>query len=246
MTQIKPYKESELSKKGQVGRMFDRIAPRYDFLNHLLSLGIDRRWREKVARIVKKNNPSTLLDVATGTGDLAITLARRVPGCAITGSDLSAGMLEVGRAKVARTGLGGRIALMQADAENLPLADDSFDVVTAAFGVRNFENLEQGLREMNRVLRPGGMVCILEFSMPSNRFVRWAYRLYFMKVLPGVGGFFSRDRNAYRYLPRSVDVFPSGKSFLSLMAASGFGRTTHRQLMTGIASIYCGYKEQST
>lgn len=234
---IKPY-SSDGSKAEQVREMFDKIAPRYDLLNHLLSLGIDRGWRKRLVSSASRSNPQSILDVATGTGDLALML-RRKTSATITGVDISTGMLEVGRAKAA--GL-DRITFASADAENLPMPDASFDTVTAAFGVRNFENLERGMTEMCRVLKPEGELYVLEFAMPEKKLLGKLYRFYFRSVLPKVGRMISGDSRAYTYLPESVGEFPYGTRFAELLTRCGFRNVEMQELMGGIAIIYKAIK----
>lgn len=235
----KPY-DTDRSKKEQVHVMFDRIAPRYDLLNHTLSFGIDRLWRRRVVEAVREAGPKRILDVATGTGDLAVGLARHLPAAQITGVDLSDRMLGVARRKVDARGLSARIALRQGDAEHLDFESASFDAATVAFGVRNFGDLDAGLRELARVLRPGGRLFILEFSRPRNRLFRALYEFYTFRMLPLVGGAVSRDRQAYAYLPASVGEFPAPEAFLDRLARAGFTDTCARSLSGGIAQIYVG------
>lgn len=225
--------------------MFDTISPRYDLLNHLLSFGVDRSWRRSLVRMVKRSGAVDILDEATGTGDLAIMMARSIPAARITGTDISEGMLAVGRAKVARSGYGTpeRITLKREDAENLSFAGGTFDAVTAAFGVRNFEDIPAGLAEMFRVLKPGGGVYILEFGPPRNKIFGALYRFYFHRILPLLGAAVSKNKAAYRYLPESVDGFPYGAPFVGMMAAAGFTRCGFRNLSGGIAQLYYGEKE---
>ncbi len=222
--------------------MFDAIAPRYDLLNHLLSMGADRSWRHKVARCVRKASPSTILDLATGTGDLAIMLASECPQSAVTGIDLSEQMLAIGSQKVSQAGLDQRVTLIPGDAENLPAKDDSFDAVTVAFGLRNFENMVQGISEIYRVLRPNGIVCILEFGMPRNKIFGTLYRFYFHKVVPVIGRMLSHDKSAYTYLPQSVDEFPYGETFRSMLLQAGFTECCIINHWGGIAQTYYGRK----
>lgn len=222
--------------------MFDTIAPKYDFLNHLLSMGVDKGWRRNVVRRVTKNSPSQLLDMATGTADLAIALSKKNPSCQITGGDLSPRMLEVGRAKVAQRELSERITLVECNALNLPFENDKFDVVTAAFGVRNFENLSRGLSEMYRVTRKGGKICILEFSRPKQGLISSLYLFYFRRILPAVGRMISKDDNAYSYLPASVLTFPCGEEFTAVLAEVGYRNCKSRMVTFGIATIYEGEK----
>lgn len=234
---MKPY-NSEESKKVQVRDMFDNIAPTYDRLNHILSVNIDRLWRRRVVRLVRRMHPQHLLDVATGTGDLAIAMAGQISDCTIHGVDLSAQMLAIAREKVAARGLSERISLAVGDAEHLDVADESVDVATVAFGVRNFENLELGLREMHRTIKPGGHIVILEFSTPRARIFGALYRWYSHKVLPFVGRLISRDGAAYDYLPSSVDEFPAPERFMQMLAGVGFKNCKARSQSFGIAQIY--------
>jgi demethylmenaquinone methyltransferase/2-methoxy-6-polyprenyl-1,4-benzoquinol methylase len=232
-------------KKEMVGRMFDGIAPTYDRLNHLLSLGIDRLWRRRVVRMasgfLRGQDPSTalrLLDVATGTGDLAIALARSLPAAGVTGVDISEGMMARGREKIARLGLGERITLLNGDAERLEFADGEFDCATVAFGVRNFGDVGAGLSEMRRVLRPGGRCLVLEFGEPTVPLFAPLYRFYFHRMLPWIGRMVSRDGGAYGYLPRSVDRFPPPPEFAAMLRRAGFKSVNIRPLTGGVAYIY--------
>ena len=234
---MKPYNQEE-SKKVQVRNMFNNIAPTYDRLNHILSVNIDRLWRRRVVRLVQKMKPQQILDVATGTGDLAIAMARKIEGCRILGVDLSEQMLAVAREKVAACGLSETIALAVGDAEHLEVADGSVDVATVAFGVRNFENLEQGLREMHRTIKEGGHLVILEFSTPRARLFGALYHWYSHKVLPFIGRLISRDGAAYDYLPSSVDEFPAPEKFMEMLAGVGFKNCKARSQSFGIAQIY--------
>lgn len=236
---MKPY-NTDQSKKEEVREMFDNIAPKYDLLNHTLSMSIDRLWRRHVVRLVRRAKPRRILDVATGTGDLAIAMARRIEGARILGVDLSERMLDVARSKVEARGLDGRILLDRGDAEHLDVADASVDVATVAFGVRNFGDLDAGLRELARVLRPGGRVVILEFSRPSNRLFRTLYEFYTYRILPRIGGMVSHDRRAYEYLPASVGEFPLPAEFLRRLEAAGFHHCKARSQSCGIAQIYTG------
>ena len=229
-----------MAEKETVKNLFDDIAPRYDLLNHLLSLNIDKSWRRRAVRELEAGQEE-LLDVACGTGDFAIA-AVRTGVKRVTGIDISAGMVDIGKRKVEALGLSGRIALEIGDSEQMRFPDNTFDAVTVAFGVRNFEHLEQGLREMCRVLRPGGKVVILEFSMPDRFPMKQLYTLYFRRILPLFGGWISGNRGAYVYLPESVMRFPQGKVFLDIMGRSGFVRTARRKLTGGIASLYTGEK----
>ncbi len=238
---MKPYPEQD-SKKEQVARMFDGIARRYDMLDHLLSLGIDRSWRRKAVGKIKELEPYSILDVATGTGDLAIEMARRIPGADITGADISREMLRVGRRKAVKRNVWNRISFVYGDAEALPFGEGAFDVVTAAFGVRNFQDADAGLREMYRVLKPGGAVFVLEFSVPQGKIFGPLYRFYFKSILPRIGGLFSRDYDAYKYLPSSVGEFPPPQVFIARLEEAGFGRCALRKLTRGVAIIYKGEK----
>lgn len=223
--------------------MFDSIAPRYDLLNHLLSLGIDRKWRSRTVKEVCASSPCEVLDIATGTGDLAISMARKMPHTHVTGIDLSEGMLAVGRRKVAAKGLDARIDIVEGDAERLPYTDDRFDAATIGFGIRNFADPQAGLREARRVLRKGGRIYILEFSTPRGKVFGPLYGFYFHHILPVVGRLVSKDRQAYTYLPHSVDQFPDNLLFLQIMESCGFARCSSRQFMGGIAYLYEGVKE---
>ena len=229
-------------KKAVVESMFDSIAWRYDFLNHFLSFSIDRLWRKKAIGVISKTHRnSIILDVATGTGDLAIAAMKLNPS-KITGIDISKKMLEIGKMKIDRKGLSGKIELMQGDSENLPFSDNFFDVVMVAFGVRNFSDPLKGLSEMKRVLRENGMIMVLEFSKPSGFPFRPVYNFYFRNILPFFGKLFSKDNAAYKYLPDSVMKFPDNEEFLSLMAQAGFSKTNQIKLTGGVASIYTGIK----
>ena len=237
MSTVKPYSDSDLSKKQQVEQMFDNISGKYDLLNRILSMGIDVSWRKKVVKSVKKENPATILDIATGTGDLAIAMAKSTDA-KITGFDLSAGMLEVGRKKVEEQNLQNRIEMIQGDAENMPFEDNSFDVITVAFGVRNFENLEKGLNDIYRVLKPDGKFIILEFSQPESFPMKQLYSFYSRTVLPRIGKKISKDQSAYTYLPDSVQAFPYGDEMKKILKNSNFVEPFDKKLTFGIASIY--------
>jgi len=221
--------------------MFDNISLHYDFLNHFLSLGIDKIWRRKAISLLKEINPAKILDVATGTADLAIEAAK-LKNVEITGIDISAGMLKTGRQKVEKKGLDAVITLQECDSEEICFQDDYFEAVTVAFGVRNFENLEKGLKEMWRVLKPGGRVVVLEFSKPSAFPVKQVYYFYFRLILPLLGRIISKERTAYTYLPESVDVFPEGDEFIHKLEDAGFIDNHCRRLSFGIASLYSGMK----
>lgn len=240
---MKPY-DTPQDKKEQVREMFDRIAPAYDRLNHVLSFQIDKLWRRRVVRIVRRMEPRRILDVATGTGDLALALARRIRGVQVLGVDLSENMLAEARRKAIACGLDERVILAPGDAERLEVADASVDVATVAFGVRNFGDMEAGLGEIARVLRPGGAIVVLEFSTPDNPLFRKVYRWYSHRLLPAVGGMVSRDRKAYEYLPASVDEFPAPGRFLEMLREAGFAACRARSLSMGIARIYIGEKPE--
>ena len=225
-----------------IAKMFDRISPKYDRLNHLLSLNIDKTWRTKTAKAVAKSQPETILDLATGTGDLAIALAKYNPQAHIIGLDISEKMLEIGKAKIAKQGLDNQIDLRLGDAAALPFESQFFDAVTVAFGVRNFENLQQGLSEICRVLKPNGQVYILEFSMPERFPIKQAYRLYFKQILPKIGKQVSKDDWAYSYLPESVERFPKPAAFLQTLNDNGLSEASTRSLTWGIATLYTARK----
>lgn len=236
---MKPY-NTDQTKKEEVREMFDNIAPKYDLLNHTLSMSIDRVWRRRVVGEVRRAKPGRILDVATGTGDLAIAMARRIRAVQVLGVDLSEQMLAVARRKIEARGLDGRIVLDRGDAERLAVADASVDVATVAFGVRNFGDLGAGLRELARTIKPGGKVVILEFSRPRNRVFRALYEFYSYKILPRIGGLVSRDKRAYEYLPASVGEFPAPEEFMAMMARAGFRNCRARSQSFGIAQIYIG------
>lgn len=236
---MKPY-NTDQTKKEEVREMFDNIAPKYDLLNHTLSMSIDCVWRRRVVGEVRRAKPGRILDVATGTGDLAIAMARRIRDVQVLGVDLSEQMLAVARRKIEARGLDGRIVLDRGDAERLAVADASVDVATVAFGVRNFGDLGAGLRELARTIKPGGKVVILEFSRPRNRVFRALYEFYSYKILPRIGGLVSRDKRAYEYLPASVGEFPAPEEFMAMMARAGFRNCRARSQSFGIAQIYIG------
>ena len=243
---IKPYASGADSKKAEVGRMFDSIAPNYDLLNRGTSLCVDTLWR---AKMIKQLDPAVhrrILDVATGTADVAIQTVKRAKVDHVTGLDLSEGMLAYGRKKVTKQGLDDLIELVQGDSEDLPFPDDSFDAVTVSFGVRNFENLEKGLAEMQRVLRPGGKLVVLEFSRITFAPIRWAFNFYFGKIMPLIGRLQSKDPRAYSYLFESVQHFPSGQAFVRILDGVGYNQTACKPLTLGIASIYTAYKPSSS
>lgn len=239
--EIKPYQTKEGSKKDQVAQMFDNISHRYDFLNHFLSLGIDIVWRKKAIALLKSHQPKTILDIATGTGDFAIEALSLDPDQVI-GVDISEGMLERGRIKLKKRGLENKIKLTSGDSEDLPFEDNKFDAAIVAFGVRNFENLGNGLSEIFRVLRSEGVIVVLEFSKPRSFPFKQLYNFYFRFILPNIGRAISRDHSAYSYLPESVRAFPDGNDFLKTLNETGFKETKCVPLTFGISSIYTGKK----
>lgn len=238
---VKPYLEHG-SKKNQVSRMFNHIAPYYDFLNHFLSLGIDIKWRKRAIQELPAGNNQLILDVATGTADLAMEIYRQVQPGKIIGVDISKEMLEIGRAKIREKSLQNRIELLDGDSENLPFEENTFDAVTVAFGVRNFEHLEKGLSEMSRVLKPGGKLIVLEFSKPKLFPFRQIFNAYFKYLLPLIGRLTSKDSRAYSYLFESVQAFPDGANFLQILERNGFSKTVCTPLTLGVCSIYMGVK----
>lgn len=239
---VKPYKETDGSKKEQVADMFNNISGTYDFLNHFMSLGIDILWRKKAIRLLKKSQPQQLLDVATGTGDFALEAIRILKPQQVVGVDISEGMLDVARKKIIEKGVQDQFSVQLGDSENLPFDDHAFDAVTVAFGVRNFENLEKGLAEMQRVLRPGGKAVILEFSKPRGMIIKGLYNFYFHRVTPFIGRFFSKDKRAYEYLPESVNQFPDGADFTAILQRVGFTESRAMPQTFGICTIYVGTK----
>lgn len=241
---IVPFKNSELEKKQQVANMFDRIAFRYDFMNRFLSGGIDVRWRKKAISELKEIKPQIILDVATGTADVAIMMAKYLHPKKIIGIDISEGMLELGRKKIANQKLNSFIELRAGDSEAINFPDDSFDAITVAFGARNFASLEKGLEEMLRVLKPGGKLVVLEFSKPKQFFFKRIYSLYMKIAAAGIGKFVAKNREAYEYLNESVNAFPEGSNFLDILIKAGYTNTYLKTLSLGICTIYCGRKEQ--
>lgn len=239
---IVPFRDSKLGKKEQIAEMFDHIAHRYDFLNHFLSLGIDKSWRRKALKILENHPPKKMLDIATGTGDLAILAARMLHPEQIIGIDISQGMLELGKKKVQKEGFSDVIELQVGDSESLSFDNDEFDAVTSAFGVRNFENLEKGLSEMFRVLRPGGKAVILEFSKPTVFPFKQFFNLYFRYITPFIGKWVAHNREAYSYLPESVRAFPQGQAMIDILKQTGFQQATCQPLTIGICTIYCAVK----
>lgn len=239
---ITPYKDSGLGKKKQVEQMFDTISDGYDNLNRVISLGSDMKWKKKIVSFIKKKKPSNILDVATGTGDLAIMLSE-IKTTQIIGVDISEGMLKVGRKKVESKNLSDRITLIQADSENLPFEDNHFDVITVAYGIRNFENLEKGLSEMFRVLKPGGTFVILETSVPTKFPFKQGYKFYCSFVLPLIGRMFSKDKKAYGYLSESASNFPFGEMLNNILRKIGFIEVEDKPQMFGAATIYIASKK---
>lgn len=239
---VVPYAESGLTKKQQVADMFNSIAFRYDFLNRFLSVGIDKGWRKKALRQLKPLQPKAILDVATGTGDVAIMAYELLKPEKITGIDISEKMLEIGREKVLKLGLDQQINLQSGDSEAISFPDDSFDAVTVAFGVRNFEQLELGLKEIRRVLKPGGKLVVLEFSKPKIPGIAQFYNLYMGIVAPQMASVVSKNKQAYQYLNKSVLEFPEGSEFVNILNNVGFQNTSCKRLSLGICSIYCGTK----
>ncbi|MCS6796324.1 MAG: bifunctional demethylmenaquinone methyltransferase/2-methoxy-6-polyprenyl-1,4-benzoquinol methylase UbiE [Raineya sp.] len=242
MEKIVPYKNNPKSKKEQIAEMFDNISPTYDKLNRLLSAGIDISWRKKALSFLKKNPPKNLLDIATGTADLAILAQKMLQPQKIVGIDISEGMLALGREKIQKLGLTEIITLQTADSENLPFAENSFEAITVSFGVRNFENLEKGLLEMYRVLKPQGKAIILEFSQPKIFPIKQLYNFYNKTFLPWLGKLISKDKSAYSYLPQSIEAFPEGKNFVQILEKIGFKNVICKPLSFGICSIYVGEK----
>ena len=240
-SKVTPYKDSDLNKKEQVTKMFDTISKEYDGLNRVISFGIDVKWRKNVVALVAETHPEIILDIATGTGDLAINLVR-TNAKKIIGVDISEGMLEVGRKKIIAKHLEETIEMVFGDSENLPFDDDSFDAITVAFGVRNFENLEKGLSEILRVLKPKGIFVILETSVPEKTPYKQGYKFYTKYILPNIGRLFSRDRSAYFYLSKSASVFPYGEALNNILRNIGFINVENKPQTFGVASIYTASK----
>ena len=238
--QVTPYGEG--AKTEQVRQMFDSIAPAYDFMNRAMTMGIDIWWRRCAVKRLKCIHPKHILDVATGTGDFAIQLEDSLHPEHITGIDLSQGMLDEASRKVKARGLNDTITFEQGDCMALPMPDGMFDAVTVAFGVRNFEHLQQGYQEMARVLKPGGMLCVLELSTPTNPMIRWFYDIYTLHIIPWVGSLKSGDKNAYRYLPQSIAAVPQGEEMLRLMQAAGLRNPHYKRLTFGVCTIYTAIK----
>ena len=242
MTKVNPYKNSDLGKKEQVTKMFDTISKDYDGLNRVISFGIDIKWRKKVVEIVKKQQPKTILDIATGTGDLAINLAE-TSAEKIVGLDISPGMLEVGKEKVKAKQLDNRVEMIIGDSENMPFEDNTFDAITVAFGVRNFETLENGLKDILRVLKPGGTFVILETSVPTKFPFKQGYKAYSKFILPSIGRLFSKDKTAYKYLSESASVFPYGEALNNILRNIGFINVEDKPQTFGVATIYTASKQ---
>ncbi len=241
-TSFTPYKDSDLGKKEQVAQMFDNISGNYDDLNRVISFGIDIKWRKKVLKLVSDTNPKNILDIATGTGDLAI-LMTKTTATNIIGLDISAGMLEVGRQKIQQKNLSNKIEMMLADSENMPFDDNTFDAITVAFGVRNFENLEKGLAEILRVLKPNGIFVILETSVPEKFPFKQGYEFYSRNILPLIGKLFSKDNSAYQYLSDSASVFPFGEALNNILRKIGFIDVRSMPQTLGVATIYSATKQ---
>ena len=238
---IKPYKDSEAGKKEQVATMFDNISKEYDGLNRVISFGIDVSWRKKVTKIVSRNNPKQILDIATGTGDLALMMSKLNPD-KIIGLDISAGMLEVGKQKIAKANLSDQIEMVVGDSENMPFEDNTFDAITVSFGVRNFANLDKGLKEIRRVLKPNGTFVVLETSNPTKFPFKQGYKFYTSFILPTIGKIFSRDKVAYSYLSESANSFPFGEAFDNILEKNGFINTEYKPVTFGVATIYSATK----
>ncbi|MDF2449309.1 MAG: ubiquinone biosynthesis methyltransferase UbiE [Bacteroidota bacterium] len=240
MKPVTPYNSSE-SKKEQVAQMFDNIAFRYDFLNSLLSLGIHKGWRKKCIRLISSKKPKHILDVATGTGDFAIAAMKLRPE-KIIGIDISEGMLKFGREKIQKLQLENVISLQYGDAETCELPDNSMDAITVGFGVRNFENLEKGLSNMLRILKPGGQLCVLEFSSPQHFPIKQFYKFHFKYITPTLGKLFSKDTRAYTYLPESIKAFPDNERFTAILDKVGYKNTSFSSVGLGLAAIYLAEK----
>jgi demethylmenaquinone methyltransferase/2-methoxy-6-polyprenyl-1,4-benzoquinol methylase len=241
---IVPFKDSEQSKKEQVAGMFDQIAFRYDLMNRCLSGGIDIYWRRRAIKELIDLKPQKILDVATGTADVAIMTFKYLRPKQIIGIDISEGMLQIGREKVAKLLLNKQIELKTGDAEAINFEENTFDAITVAFGVRNFQNLEKGLGEMLRVLKPGGKLVVLEFSKPKKQWFKGLYNFYMRIVAPKAGQWLSKNKDAYQYLNNSVKAFPEGETFLHILQQTGFSQTTLKRLSLGICTIYCGIKRK--
>ena len=240
--QITPYDNSELGKKKQVEQMFDNISEHYDGLNRVITFGIDQKWRKKVVKIVREANSNSILDIATGTGDLAIMFAEHTSAKKIVGLDISEGMLNVGRKKVRQNNLDNRVDLVVGDSENLPFKDNSFDAITVSFGIRNFETLEKGLSEILRVLKPNGKFVILETSVPTKFPYKQGYKIHCNLILPLIGKLFSKDKNAYSYLSESAANFPFGEDLNNILRKTGFIDVKDYPQTFGVSTIYVSSK----
>lgn len=238
---IKPYKDSDLSKKEQVATMFNNISRNYDELNRVISFGIDISWRRKVVKIISKNNPQQILDIATGTGDLAIMMSSLSPK-KIIGLDISEGMLSIGKQKISKAKLNDTIEMIVGDSENMPFKDNAFDAITVSFGVRNFANLDRGLNEIRRILKPSGVFVILETSNPTKFPFKQGYAFYTSYILPLIGKIFSKDKQAYSYLSESANYFPFGETFDNILRKNGFINTEYTPVTFGVATIYTATK----
>jgi demethylmenaquinone methyltransferase/2-methoxy-6-polyprenyl-1,4-benzoquinol methylase len=239
---VKPYQEQEGNKREQVELMFNNISPKYDLLNRVLSLGIDKIWRKQALNLLKKDKPSYILDVATGTADLAIEAATRLKPTSIVGIDIAENMLQIGREKIAKKHLDNIVTLQKGDSEKINFKDNTFDAVIVSFGVRNFQNLELGLSEIYRVLKPGGNIMVLEFSKPQKAPFKQVYQFYFKNILPTIGKIISKDTAAYTYLPDSVNAFPDGKAFCTILEKVGFGIQHFKPFTFGVCTSYVGKK----
>ncbi|HFS67530.1 MAG TPA: bifunctional demethylmenaquinone methyltransferase/2-methoxy-6-polyprenyl-1,4-benzoquinol methylase UbiE [Flavobacteriia bacterium] len=239
---VTPYKDTKKGKKEQVTQMFDNVSKEYDFLNRVLTFGLDINWRKKVVNIIAKNNPKKILDIATGTGDLAINLSK-IKDAKITGLDISSGMLSIAKEKVKKKKLDQAIKLVLGDSEKLPFNNNHFDAVTVSYGVRNFENLDKGLQEIYRVLKPNGILVVLETSQPTRFPMKQLFQFYSKYVIPTVGGFFSKDKKAYNYLPESAASFPFGKAFNNILLKNGFNSAQDTPVAFGISTIYVAKKD---
>ena len=239
---VKPYQEKESEKREQVELMFNNISPKYDLLNRVLSLGIDKIWRKQALNLLKKDKPAYILDVATGTADLAIEAATRLKPTSIVGIDIAENMLQIGRQKIAKKQLDKMITLQKGDSEKIEFSDNTFDAVIVSFGVRNFQHLELGLSEIFRVLKPGGSIMVLEFSKPQNAPFKQIYQFYFKNILPMVGKLVSKDTAAYTYLPDSVNAFPDGKAFCEILEKVGFRVQHYKPYTFGVCTSYVGKK----
>ncbi len=238
----KPYKDSDLGKKEQVAKMFDTISSKYDNLNRVISFGVDVKWRKKILKMVAAKNPDSILDIATGTGDMAILLSQ-TNATKIIGLDISAGMLEVGKQKIAQKNLSDKIEMVLGDSEKIPFDDNSFDAITVGFGIRNFEDLEKGLSEILRVLKPNGIFVILETSVPEKFPFKQGYNLYTKNILPIIGKLFSKDKVAYQYLSDSASIFPYGEKLNNILQKIGFIEVKHSPQTFGVATIYSASKK---